>query len=98
MAFVLTAGQRHETTAFERLMDQGSVKRAGCARSKVRPRRVIGDKSYSSKEIRRYLRRRGIMDNDPAQNERAQRRAIRPSDLPHAQPHRAVDQPPQAVS
>jgi transposase len=71
MAFVLTAGQRHETTAFERLMDQGSVKRAGCARSKVRPRRVIGDKSYSSKEIRRYLRRRGIRITIPRKtNER----------------------------
>ena len=71
MAFVLTAGQRHETTAFERLMDQGSVKRAGCARSKVRPRRVIGDKSYSSEEIRRYLRRRGIRITIPRKtNER----------------------------
>ena len=71
MAFVLTAGQRHETVAFERLMEQGSVKRAGRGRPKVRPGRVSGDKSYSSKEIRRYLRRRGIRMTIPRKtNER----------------------------
>ena len=37
----------------------------------MRPRRVIGDKSYSSKEIRRYLRRRGIRITIPRKtNER----------------------------
>ncbi len=71
MAFVLTAGQRHETSAFERLMGQGSVKRVGRGRPKVRPRRLSGDKSYSSKEIRRYLRRRGIRITIPRKtNER----------------------------
>jgi hypothetical protein len=59
MVLVLTAGQRHERVAFERVMEQeGSVKRAGCARQKIRPRRICADKSYSSKEIRGYLRRR----------------------------------------
>ncbi len=60
MAFVLSAGQRHETVAFEGLMEQGAIKRAGRGRPKVRPRRVSGDKGYSSGEIRRYLRERGI--------------------------------------
>ena len=72
MAFVLTAGQRHETVAFERLMERGAVKRAGGrGRPKVRPGRVSGDKSYSSGEIRRYLRRRGIRITIPRKtNER----------------------------
>ncbi len=60
MTFVLTPGQRHEATAFEQLMEQGAVKRPGCGRPRLRPRRVVGDKGYSSRKIRQYLRRRGI--------------------------------------
>ena len=60
MAFVLSAGQRHETIAFEGLMERGAVRRAGRGRPKLRPRRISGDKAYSSRKIRRYLRRRGI--------------------------------------
>lgn len=60
MAFVLSAGQRHETSAFEGLMGRGAVRRAGRGRPKLRPHRISGDKAYSSGEIRRYLRRRGI--------------------------------------
>ncbi len=68
MAFVLTAGQRHETVAFERLMEQGAVKRVGRGRPKVRPHRLSGDKAYSNGEIRRYLRRRGIRTTIPRKN------------------------------
>ena len=60
MAFVLSAGQRHETIAFEGLMERGSVRRAGRGRPKLRPHRISGDKAYSSGKIRRYLRTRGI--------------------------------------
>lgn len=60
MTFVLTAGQRHETTQFEALMEQGAVKRRGRGRPRVRPQRVLGDKAYSSRKIRQYLKRRGI--------------------------------------
>ncbi len=60
MTFVLTAGQRREVVVFERLMKQGAIKRAGRGRPKVRPHRISGDKSYSSGEIRRCLRCRGI--------------------------------------
>jgi transposase len=59
MTVVLTAGQRHETTKFEALMEHGAVKRAGRGRPKLRPKRVLGDKAYSSRKIRRYLKRRG---------------------------------------
>jgi transposase len=60
MVLLLTAGQRHEQVMFEPLMEAGAVKRTGRGRPRVRPDRVAGDKGYSSKKIRRYLRRRGI--------------------------------------
>ncbi len=71
MTFVLTAGQRHEAVVFEQLMEQGAVKRIGHGRPKLRPRRVSGDKSYSSRKIRRYLRQRGMRMTIPRKaNER----------------------------
>jgi transposase len=60
MVLLLTAGQRHEQVMFETLMERGAVKRQGHGRPRIRPDRVAGDKGYSSKKIRRYLRRRGI--------------------------------------
>jgi transposase len=71
MAIVLTPGERHETTAFERLMDLGAVKRVGPGRPKLRPRRIVGDKGYSSGKIRAYLRQRGVRYTIPRRtNER----------------------------
>ncbi len=60
ITFVLTVGERHETVVFEQLMEQGAVRRTAGGRPRLRPRRVVGDKGYSSGAIRRYLRRRGI--------------------------------------
>ena len=60
MVLLITAGQRHEQTMFELLMEHGPVKRRRRGRPRLRPDRVAGDKGYSSKKIRRYLRRRGI--------------------------------------
>ena len=60
VTFVLTPGQQHEATVFEQLMTGGMVKRPGGGRPRVRPKRVCGDKGYSSRKIRSYLRRRGI--------------------------------------
>ena len=71
MTFVLTAGQRHEAVVFEQLMEQGAVKRNGRGRPRRRPRRVVGDKGYSSRKIRAYLRRRHIRYTIPRKrNER----------------------------
>lgn len=71
MVIRLTPGQRHETIAFEELMENGSVKRTGRGRPKRRPRRVVGDKGYSSGEIRSYLHRKGIRVTIPRRtNER----------------------------
>lgn len=41
-------------------METGAVKRAGRGRPRIRPDRVVGDKGYSSKKNRQYLRKRGI--------------------------------------
>jgi transposase len=60
MTILLTAGQRHETTKFEALMEQGAVKRSGRGRRRLRPKRVLGDKASSSRKIRQSLKRRGI--------------------------------------
>jgi transposase len=60
MTLLLTPGQQNEATVFEQLMEQGAVRRPGRGRPKQRPGRVVGDKGYSSRKIRRYARRRGI--------------------------------------
>lgn len=71
MTIVLTPGERHETTAFEQLLEQGAVRRPGRGRPKLRPHRIVGDKGYSSGSVRRYLRRHGIRITIPRRtNER----------------------------
>ncbi|MEL7493418.1 MAG: hypothetical protein AAGJ95_05590 [Cyanobacteria bacterium J06554_11] len=49
ITFVLTVGQQHEAVVFETLMEQGMVKRAGGARPRIKPKRVVSDKTCSSK-------------------------------------------------
>ena len=60
MAFVLTPGERNEKAVLPELMRQGAVKRRGPGRPKLRPRTVVGDRGYSGRPVRDYLRRRGI--------------------------------------
>jgi transposase len=60
MTFVLQPGQRHESKAFEALMEGGAVKQPRRGRPRLYPKRVAGDKAYSNRRIRRYLRQRGI--------------------------------------
>ena len=68
---MLTPGQRHEASVFEELMTQGEVRRSGRGRPRIKPQRVCGDKGYSSRRIRAYLRRRGIRYTIPRKtNER----------------------------
>ncbi len=71
VVFVLTRGQQHEARVFEELMTLGEVKRNGRGHPRIRPQRVCGDKGYSSRKIRAYLRRRGIRYTIPRKmNER----------------------------
>jgi transposase len=60
IAILITAGERHEQSVLETLMETGAVKREGRGRPRIRPERVVGDKGYSSGKSRTYLRRRGI--------------------------------------
>jgi transposase len=76
ITFVVTPGQRHEATAFTQLMEQGAVKRPGRGRPKRRPRRLVGDKGYSSRKIRQYLRQRGIRVTIPRKRNERQRGAF----------------------
>jgi transposase len=45
---------------FPHLMAGGAVTRRGAGRPKHRPHRLVGAKAYSRRQIRQYLRRRGI--------------------------------------
>ena len=42
------------------LLERGAVARPGRGRPRVRPDRVAGDKGYTGRPVRTYLRRRGI--------------------------------------
>ena len=75
LTFLVTAGERHEQSAFEAVMAQGAVKRAGRGRPRLRPKRVVGDTGYRSRKVRRSLARRGIQPviarraNEPQQRD-----------------------------
>ena len=72
---VLTGGERHEQIALEAVLDRGAVPRCGRGRPRLRPRRVAGDKGYSSPTARRRMRRRGITPVIPTKsNQRRQPR------------------------
>jgi transposase len=60
MTLVLAPGQRHEAGLFEQLLAAGAVKRRGPGRRKRRPQRLVGDKGYSSGQLRQYARQHGI--------------------------------------
>lgn len=60
ITFVLTPGEAHDTTVFEQLMEQGTIKRRGRGRPRLLPGRIAADKGYSSRKIRTYLSKRGV--------------------------------------
>jgi transposase len=65
-----TAGQVHESTVFENLMDAGQVHRAW-GRPKLRPSIVVGDKGYSAGRIRLWGRQKHVITMIPRRtNER----------------------------
>ena len=96
ITFILTPVQPHETTVAERLLEQGVVSRRSAGRRRLRPKRLVGDKGYSNRRYRNYLRRRGIRDRS-SQGKRSSRWSVRPPDLPFAKPRRAANQSSQAV-
>jgi Transposase DDE domain len=62
---VTTAGQRHDSVAFEAVMDGIAIGRRTRTRARTRPGRVLGDRAYSNRAIRFHLRRRRITATIP---------------------------------
>jgi transposase len=60
VVFALTAGERHDQVAVPALLEGGAIKRPGRGRPRLRPRRLAGDKAYSSPTVRAALARRHI--------------------------------------
>ncbi|AVI00316.1 IS5 family transposase (plasmid) [Streptomyces sp. WAC00288] len=75
LAFVLTGGNTNDCTQFTAVMDAIRVPRTGPGRPRTRPDHVIGDKGYSSKAIRTWLRRRGIRHTIPERADQVRNRA-----------------------
>jgi transposase len=61
LATTLTAGQAADNPQFTTVLERIRVpRRSGPGRPRTRPVRVLGDKAYSARGNRAYLRRRGI--------------------------------------
>lgn len=60
LAATVTPGQAHESKHLEPALEQVRLKRPGRGRPRTRPKALAGDKGYSYRRIRTYLRRRGI--------------------------------------
>lgn len=73
MTHVLTAGQRQEAVQVPALLERGAVARPGRGRPRVRPDRAAGDKGYTGRPVRTYLRRRGIGAVIPRRKNEARR-------------------------
>jgi transposase len=59
LAAEVSAGQKNECTEFQRTMRAVPL-RARTSRRPARPKRLAGDKGYSSREVRDWLECRGI--------------------------------------
>ncbi len=62
---MLTGGNTNDCTQFTAVMEAIRVPRLGPGRPRLRPAHVLGDKGYSSRAIRTWLRRRGIAHTIP---------------------------------
>src|SRR6266511_3910281 len=74
LSILLTAGQRGDSPQFTAVLERIRVPRPGCGRPRTRPDRVLGDKAYSSKGNRAYLRRRRIRCVIPVKDDQAANR------------------------
>jgi transposase len=62
---VTSAGQRHDSLGLRPVLAGIRIRRRGRGRPRTRPGRVLGDKAYSSRGIRTYLRKRRIQATIP---------------------------------
>ncbi|WP_436961122.1 IS5 family transposase [Streptomyces sp. SudanB182_2057] len=79
LAFTVTGGNTNDCTQFTAVMEQIRVPRIGPGRPRVRPAHVLGDKGYSSRAIRTWLRRRGISHTIPERADQVRNRLRRGS-------------------
>lgn len=74
---MITAGQRGDSPQFTAVLEGIRVPRQGRGRPRTRPDRVLGDKAYSSKANRSYLRRRRIKATIPVKDDQTAHRRKR---------------------
>ncbi|WUL28170.1 IS5 family transposase [Streptomyces sp. NBC_00353] len=79
LSFTVTGGNTNDCTQFTTVMEAIRVPRLGPGRPRVRPAQVLGDKGYSSRAIRAWLRRRGIRCTIPERADQVRNRARRGS-------------------
>lgn len=79
LAFTVTGGNANDCTQFTAVMQAIRVPRPGPGRPRVRPDHVIGDKGYSSKATRGWLRRRNIPHTIPERSDQIRNRLRRGS-------------------
>lgn len=77
LAIEATAGQVHESTQFETLMQAVRIPQL-LGRPRCRPKRVAGDKGYSVDRIRAWLRCHAIGAVIPQRSDQAERQRGRP--------------------
>ena len=76
---MITAGQRGDSPQFAAVLERIRVPRLHTGRPRKRPDRVLGDKAYSAKANRAYLRRRRIRCVIPVKEDQAAHRRNRGS-------------------
>ncbi|MDX3764052.1 IS5 family transposase [Streptomyces sp. AK02-04a] len=79
LAFTLTGGNTNDCTQFTAVMEAIRVPRPGPGRPRVRPAHVLGDKGYSSRAIRTWLRHRDIPHTIPERADQVRNRLRRGS-------------------
>ncbi len=79
LAVLLTVGQRGDSRGFLDLVRRIRVPRLGGGPPRTRPDRILGDKAYSSRAIRAYLRARGIKATIPIKTDQIRNRQARGS-------------------
>ncbi|MFE9715986.1 transposase [Streptomyces sp. SM5] len=77
MSLLVTAGRRGDSPQFAAVLEGIRVPRTGPGRPRVRPPRLRGDKAYSSRANRAYLRKRGIRCTIPEPADQAGNRKRR---------------------
>ena len=74
---MVTGGNANDCTQFTAVMEAIRVPRMGVGRPRVRPAHVLGDKGYSSRAIRTWLRHRGISHTIPERADQVRNRLRR---------------------